>query len=374
MTASVRADYIIVGSGITGATIARVLHDEGNEVLLLERRSSVGGNMHDSIHPSGIRIHTFGPHYFRTNSSEMWAFVNRFSEFFPYRAVVQSIVDGKHESWPVNESYLSSLSEEDRAVSFHGDPTSFEEACLASMPTVVYEKFIKGYTLKQWGTAPHRLSTELAGRFQVREDHDYHFSKHLYQGIPRHGYSHFMQELTKGIPVLLETDYLANRAYFQANSLLVYTGAIDEFFGFDLGRLRYRAQRREHAYEEHQPWLQPVGQVNNPSIDSGDHIRTLEWKHMMPVEEQQKAKGTLTTREFPYSPTNPDEFEYPFPDEENKSLYAEYRARANALENTLICGRLGEYKYYDMDQALARALMLSNRILRTRAVPENCLC
>jgi UDP-galactopyranose mutase len=363
MQSVTKTDYIIVGTGITGATIARVLHDEGKQVILLDRRSCAGGNMHDSVHPSGIRVHTYGPHYFRTNSKELWAFVNRFSEFFPYKAVVQSIVDGRHESWPVNQSYLSSLSPEARSVSFARDPSSFEEACLASMPAVVYEKFVKGYTQKQWGTAPQLLARELAGRFQVREDTDYHFSQHTYQGIPLHGYTQFMRELIKDIPVILNTDYLAERSLFQANKLLVYTGPIDEFFDFELGRLRYRAQRREHIYDEAKPWLQPVGQVNNPALDNGDHVRTLEWKHMMPAEEQASAKGTVVTREYPYSPTDPNEFEYPFPDETNKSLYLQYRARADALPKTLICGRLGEYKYYDMDQALARALMLSKRIL-----------
>ena len=363
------ADYIIVGTGITGATIARLLHDEGKSVLLLERRPVVGGNMQDSVHSSGIRIHTFGPHYFRTNSKELWEFVTRFSEFFPYKAVVQSVVDGKHESWPVNQSYLSSLSTEQRNVTFQGTPSCFEEACLASMPQIVYEKFVKGYTQKQWGTAPHLLSSELAGRFQVREDADYHFSQHTYQGIPRYGYTQFMESLTKDIPQILNTDFLVERSRFKAKTLLIYTGAIDEFFDFDLGRLRYRAQRREHAYYETHTWKQPVGQVNNPCLKSGDHVRTLEWKHMMPASEQADIHGTVVTREFPFSPTDPNDFEYPFPDDENRLLYAKYRARADALPKTLICGRLGEYKYYDMDQALGRALMLSRRLLSRENAP-----
>jgi UDP-galactopyranose mutase len=144
-------DFLIVGSGLTGATIARTLTDAGCEVLMLERRNHIGGNVHDRVHPSGVRVHTYGPHYFRTNSEEIWRFVHRFSEFFPYEAVVKTQVDGKLEQWPVAAEYIRREVGSFCPPSLHKIPSNFEEACLAKMPRMVYEKFVRGYTEKQWG-------------------------------------------------------------------------------------------------------------------------------------------------------------------------------------------------------------------------------
>jgi UDP-galactopyranose mutase len=160
-------------------------------------------------------------------------------------------------------------------------------------------------------------------------------------------------------------DYLRLRETFKARQLLVFTGAIDEFFSYDIGRLDYRAQSREHVFVEGVPYVQPCGQVNNPSPVHGAHIRTLEWKHMMPPEQAAAIDGTVITRESPYSPNNSDHYEYPFPDQRNQALYEAYRARVRGDQRLLICGRLGEYRYFDMDQAIGRALRLSRKILRS---------
>ena len=358
-----RADYIIVGSGITGATIARRLVDAGRDVLVLERRGHLGGNVHDYLHPSGIRIHTYGPHYFRTNAAKLWEFANKFSEFYPYKAMVRSWVDGRHEVWPVNESYLLSMVGPDWTPEHVEAPSNFEEACLAMMPRQVYDKFVRGYTQKQWGVHPASLGSELAGRFDVRKDHELFFSKHTYQGIPRHGYATFMNNLLKGVPRILDVDYLRHRESFRHRRKLIFTGPIDEFFGLEFGRLKYRAQKRVHSFDRDNATVQPVGQVNNPALDNGAFIRTLEWKHMMSPTEVNAIQGTVTTREYPFTPDDSNEYEYPFPDQPNRQLYELYRQRASALSDTLICGRLGDYRYYDMDQAMARAIMLSQQLL-----------
>jgi UDP-galactopyranose mutase len=356
-------DFLIVGSGLTGATIARTLTDAGCEVLVLERRNHMGGNVHDCLHPSGVRIHTYGPHYFRTNSEEIWHFIRRFSDFYPYEAVVKTLVDGRLEQWPVSAEYIrreaGSLSPSPSDCA----PSNFEEACLAMMPRQVYEKFVRGYTEKQWGTSAKCLSAKLASRFEIRLENDSRFSRHKYQGIPRDGYSELTRRLLQGVPVLLNCDFLAARTCFQARNLLIFTGAIDEFFSHDLGRLEYRAQRREHLFLD-QPWAQPCGQVNNPSPELGTHIRTLEWKHMMPRDQSVRIGGTVITREHPYTPQDSDRYEYPFPDERNQKLYQAYRARVAAQDRVLTCGRLGEYRYFDMDQAVGRALRIARKILR----------
>src|SRR5580704_227420 len=359
-----QVDFLIVGAGLTGATIARKLADAGCEVLVLERRSHAGGNVHDHLHSSGVRIHTYGPHYFRTNSDEIWEFVNRFAEFFCYEAELRTLVEGRLEHWPITAEYICRKIGLDWKPSFENAPSNFEEACLATMPRLVYERFVKGYTEKQWGTSAKSLSPKLATRFDVRLDNEKRLSRHRYQGIPRAGYAEFTQKLLAGIPVLLNCDFMLERDQFLARKLLNFTGAIDEFCSYALGKLGYRAQRREHMFVEDTEYVQPCGQVNNPGSENGAHIRTLEWKHMMPPEEAARVMGTVITREYPCTPQDSNHYEYPFPDERNRLLYQAYRAKVAGIKRLLICGRLGEYRYFDMDQAIGRAIRLAQEILK----------
>ena len=363
-------DYLVVGSGLTGAVIARTLSDMGFRVLVLERRGHVGGNVHDHFHESGIRIHTYGPHYFRTNSEKIWNFVNRFSSFYNYEASLLSEVDGELAHWPVTSEYIKKSLGGSWEPSFKGEPANFEEASLSMMPEQIYQKFVKGYTEKQWGVPAVSLSKSLAGRFEVEEGTDYRLKKHQYQGIPTDGYAVLMEKMLEGIPVLLHFDFLKNREAFKPKKLLIYTGSIDDYFGCDLGKLKYRGQKRIHEYHPTQDFLQPCGQVNNPDSNSAPHVRTLEWKHMMKEEFANKIEGTVLTREVPFTPSCSSEYEYPFPDSDNRELYQKYSDRAKLLPNVLICGRLGEYRYYDMDQAIARALTLVERIKVSQSLAQ----
>ena len=356
-------DYLIVGSGLTGAVIARTLADAGRSVLVLDRRPHLGGNVHDHAHPSGIRIHTYGPHYFRTNDDELWSFVHRFASFYKFEATIKSWVDGRHENWPVAASYIRRTIGDHWTPEFQGLPGDFEEASLSMMPRLVYEQFVKGYSEKQWGVPARTLSASLARRFDVREDDEPRLVRHKHQGIPEEGYGKLIRGLLAGIPVILNCDYLRHRADFHPVQLTVFTGPIDEYFNYDLGKLKYRGQQRSHEYLPDTDFAQPCGQVNNPDPAAGPHIRTLEWKHMMQAKYAQRIRGTVLTREVPVTPENPSDYEYPFPDEANARLYQSYRDRAQTLPQLLICGRLGEYRYYDMDQAIARARLLAKRLL-----------
>jgi UDP-galactopyranose mutase len=356
-------DYLVVGSGLTGSVIARTLHDAGRSVLVLERRRHVGGNVHDYLHPSGIRVHTYGPHYFRTNSEKIWHFALRFAEFYPYEARVQTFVNGQYEPWPVAASYISRTIGTDWQPAFTGTPGNFEEASLAMMPAEVYYTFVKGYTEKQWGVPAHTLDASLAKRFEVRRDDDTRLTRSRYQGIPKLGYAGWMSQMLENVPVVLECDYFCDRDRFRPGKLLIFTGPIDQFFDYHLGRLVYRGQRRESIFHPEVEYALPCGQVNNPAPSAGAHIRTLEWKHMLDPDRNDHTAGTVLTTETSVTPGSPDQFEYPFPDGANQALYRRYREMADALDRVLICGRLGEYRYFDMDQAIARALTLANRIL-----------
>ena len=364
-------DYLIVGSGLTGAVIARSLKDAGRQVLIVDRRSHCGGNVFDHHHPSGIRIHTYGPHYFRTSSDKIWAFVRRFGGFYRYEPVLQSLVDGIPRIWPVTKEYIQETMGLAWEPSFKGVPANFEEASLAMMPRYIYEKFVKGYTEKQWGVAAESLTARLAGRFRVNSQSDPRLSQQRYQGIPEEGYAEFMKNLVAGVPLLLNCDYLKERSVICARRLAVFTGPIDEYFDFRLGRLMYRGQRREHRYLPEADLLQPCGQLNNPDPTGGAHIRTLEWKQMLPREYAERIRGTVLTTETPITPSDPDQYEYPFPDDHNQALYQEYRKMAMAAPGLLVCGRLGEYRYYDMDHSIDRALCLAERIIAAGNVAES---
>ncbi len=358
-----KVDYLIVGSGLSGAVIARLLADAGREVLIVERRGHLGGNVFDHTHESGIRIHTYGPHYFRTSSDRIWNFATRFAPFYRYEASLLSLVDGEYEQWPIAGSYIRRTAGEEWTPEFTGTPGDFEQAALSLMPRAIYEKFVKEYNEKQWGVPANALSADLCTRFDVRHDDEPRLKPHCkHQGIPVPGYAAWMGQMLAGVPILFNCDYLKQQESFRVRKMLVYTGPIDAYFGYDLGRLHYRGQRREHSYHPDVDTFQPAGQVNCPAHADGPHIRSLEWKQMMERPFADRIRGTVVTTETPFSPQDPNEYEYPFPDAANAALYADYRKRADSIKKLLICGRLGEYRYFDMDQAIGRAMLLTSRI------------
>ncbi len=350
-----KADYLVVGSGLTGATVARRLADAGRDVLVVERRNRIGGNVADDVHePSGIRFNLHGPHYFRTNSDKLWDWVQRFSEFRPYEARVLTLVDGRLEKWPIQRDAWGFLKWHETSIKAH----NFEEACLQRIPSSLYEKLVKPYTELQWGVPAHTLSADLASRIPIRDGDD-RLSTHKHQGLPVDGYSRWVENMLKGVPVLLNYNAMCNRVDYER---MVWTGPIDEFYNYQHGRLRYRTQRREHhciGLGQQGVFFQDVAQVNNPA---GPSIRTIEWKHLSP----RRHDGTLITREYPQDSTDPDTHEYPFPSEEEQARYRLYAEDAKQLPNVTFCGRLGLYVYYDMDQAIAAAHKVADRLLEER--------
>jgi len=365
----IRADFVIVGSGLTGSTIARILADHQQHVVILERKNHIAGNVYDYKHECGAMIHKYGPHYFRCGSEKIWNFVNRFSSFYNWSAELRSKVNDDYLNWPVQQSYIEKIAGTNWNL-FKGEPKNFEEACLAKMPRELYELFIKGYTEKQWGVKCTELDKDLATRITINKSNVNTLTpNHKWNALPRNGYTEMVRNMLDGINVITEFDYLENRENIIANKLLVFTGPIDEFFGYKYGKLKYRGQNRrvEHlpGTEQYQPYIQ----VNYPNAEE-PRIRTIEWKHLMHEGDKKNVKGTLLTHETPFTPETPHQYEYPFPDKVNKALYEKYKQQAEALKDVLICGRLGEYRYYDMDQAIGRAMNFASEILKNFGIVE----
>jgi len=357
-------DYLVVGSGLTGAVIARELHDAGFRVQVVDRRPHLAGNVHDAIHSSGIRVHSYGPHYFRTSNKKVWEFVGRFATFEPFTAQIKVRLGSELENWPISGSYIRREIGAEWKPGYDGPVGNFEQAALSVMPRRIFERFIKEYTEKQWGKPADELSSALFSRINIHHDDDPRLKpKATYQGIPTNGYTDLVAQLLKDIPIALGFDFLENRQVYAPRCKTVFTGPIDEFFDFELGSLDYRGQKREVTYLPDTDLHQPCVQVNEPLHAGGEHIRTIEWKHLPSGDNKRPSKGTVLTRETPFSPRDSNDFEYPFPDKTNRKLYERYRERAELLADVLICGRLGEYRYMDMDQAIARALWQAEKLI-----------
>ncbi len=365
----IKADFVIVGAGLTGSTIARLLADHNQDVIILDRKNHLAGNVYDYSHESGAMIHKYGPHYFRCGSEKIWKFLNRFTEFYNWSATLRSKVKGEYLNWPVNQDYIEKIAGKDwEQVKFTGEPSNFEEACLTKMPRHLYELFIKGYTEKQWGVKTTELDKELAVRITINKSNVNTLTPdHKWNALPRYGYTEMVKKVIGDIPLKLEFDYLQNKNEVVANKMLIFTGPIDEFFGYKYGKLKYRGQNRRIEYLPDTNEYQPCIQVNYPDTDD-PRIRTIEWKHLMHPDEKSSVRGTVLTHETPFTPENANQYEYPFPDKLNKSLYNNYRSEAEQMAKVLICGRLGEYRYYDMDQAIGRAMMLAAGILEKHDV------
>lgn len=366
-------DYVIVGAGLFGSVFARQMADAGRTVLIVDRRSHIGGNCY-SQRIDGINVHRYGPHIFHTNDESVWHFVNRFAKFnnYRHRGVVRAgerlfsfpiNLQTLHQLWGVatpNEA-KQKLSEVREPIS---SPQNLEEHALSQIGRELYETFIRGYTLKQWGREPCKLPAAILRRIPIRLTWDDSYFNDAYQGIPIDGYTRMFENLLDHPAIRIETgvDFFANRNELQsAGRRLVFTGMIDQFFDFRLGPLEYRSLRFETQ--------RLAGDFQGAAIvNAADaHVpftRTVEHKHFA----QQQSARTVITREFPQAYVPGKEAFYPIGDDRNKNLYEQYRHLAEAeAPNVLFGGRLGSYRYYDMHQVIAQSLHMAEReILESR--------
>jgi len=360
-------DYLIIGSGLFGATFAYMAAKKGKRCLVIEKRAHTGGNIfckkeHD------INIHWYGAHIFHTNDKPIWDFVNRFASFNRYTNSPVANYNGELYNLPFNMNTFYALWKvktpqeaqakirEQIAALDITEPANLEEQALKLVGTDIYEKLIKGYTEKQWGRKAKELPAFIIKRLPVRFTYDNNYFNDTYQGIPIGGYNSITNGLLENIEVRTDTDYFADRDHF--NSLaekIVYTGPIDEYFNFSAGALQYRSLRFEH---EHLPVenFQGNAVVNYTDAETA-FTRIIEHKHF----EFGTQPTTVISREYPMEWKPGMEQYYPVNDELNNKRFREYQQMAKDETDVIFGGRLAEYKYYDMHQVIGSALTKARR-------------
>ena len=360
-------DYLVVGSGLYGAVFAHEARANGRSVLVVDKRPHIGGNVYTAC-VEGIHVHRYGAHVFHTNSERVWAYVNRFAGFSRYihspvanyRGELYSLPFNMHtfrQMWGVvtPEEAAARLEAQRREIA--DEPTNLEEQAISMVGRDIYEKLVRGYTQKQWGRDCRELPAFLIRRLPVRLTYDNNYYSARYQGIPVGGYTRMVANMLEGIEVRLNTDYLEHRAELDALARrVVYTGPIDAFFSYRLGALQYRCVRFEDELLDI-PDFQGHAVVNYTDRET-PWTRIIEHKWFASGRDEAGGalRRTLISREFASEWQPGDEPYYPVNDEKNGALYAGYRALADAQQRVIFGGRLGEYRYYDMDQVIDAAL------------------
>ena len=358
-------DYLIVGAGLFGAVFARQAADAGRTCLVIERRDHIAGNVYTED-VAGIAVHRYGAHIFHTNNKAVWDYVNRYAVFNRYTNSPVANYKGELYNLPFNMNTFNKMwgvvtpaeaqakIAEQRAAHYTEHPQNLEEQAINLVGTDIYEKLVKHYTEKQWGRPCSELPAFIIRRLPVRLTYDNNYFDALYQGIPVEGYTKLVENLLAGIEVRLGVDYLQNKAALDALAdTVVYTGPIDAYFGYSLGALQYRSVRFETETLDCPNW-QGNAVVNYTDADT-PYTRIIEHKHFVFGSTAPGTK-TVISREYSAEWKVGDEPYYPVNDDANSALYARYKALADAEGGVIFGGRLGEYKYYDMDKVIERAL------------------
>lgn len=355
-------DYIIIGSGLFGATIAERAHRYGKSVLVIDKRNHIAGNVYTEVQ-EGINVHKYGAHIFHTDYDDVWQYVNKFAKFNNFINSPIAIFDGKIYNMPFNMNTFSKIwsdvvtpsdalkhIEKERQEITH-KPTNLEEQAISLVGRTIYEKLIKGYTEKQWGRPCTELPAFIIKRLPVRLTYDNNYFNDKHQGIPIDGYTKMVQNMLSGIEVRLNTDFFEDRKKFQSMSNhIVYTGPLDEYFDYKLGELEWRSLKFETKTLDESNH-QGCAVVNYTGHDV-DYTRVIEHKHF----EFKNSPKTIITYEYPATYRKGSEKYYTVNNERNDKLADAYRKLANDEENVIFGGRLAEYKYYDMDDVIKKAL------------------
>lgn len=370
-----RYDYLVVGSGLYGSVFAHEAAARGKSVLVVDKRPHVAGNIYTE-NVEGIPVHKYGAHIFHTNDTRVWQYITRFAEFNRFTNSPVANYRGELYSLPFNMYTFNKMwgvttpeeaaekIEEQRREAGITEPKNLEEQAISLVGRDIFEKLVKGYTEKQWGRDCRELPAFIIKRLPVRFTFDNNYFNALYQGIPIGGYTRLVENLLEGIEVRLNTDYLKHREELDALAdKVLYTGPIDGFYDYRLGALEYRSVRFETEALAI-PNFQGNAAVNYTDRETPwTRIIEHKWFVFGRDEKGEEIPGTVISREYSSEWKPGDEPYYPVNDEKNSALYAEYRKLALAEEKVIFGGRLGEYKYYDMDATVAAVLRLCDREL-----------
>lgn len=367
-------DYLIVGAGLYGAVFARQAKDAGKKVLVVDKRNHIAGNIYTEK-VEGINFHKYGAHIFHTNNKDVWDYVQRFATFNRFTNSPVANYKGELYSLPFNmytfnkmwgvvtpEEALSMIEEQRKEV--QGEPRNLEEQAISLVGRDIYEKLIKGYTEKQWGRECIDLPAFIIKRLPVRLTFDNNYFNALYQGIPVGGYTKMVENMLNGIEVRLGVDYLVNKEEYETLAdKVVYTGPIDAYYNYSLGYLQYRSVRFENEVLN-MPNFQGNAAVNYTDRETPwTRIIEHKWFQFGKDDEGKELPKTIISREFSSEWKPGDEPYYPVNDDANTRLYQDYKKLAENEQKVIFGGRLGEYKYYDMDQVIAAALEKSNIVI-----------
>ena len=379
-------DYLIIGAGLYGAVFAQQAKEKGKTVLVIDRRDHIAGNVYTED-VEGIKVHKYGAHIFHTNNKQVWEYVNKFAEFNRFTNSPVANYKGELYSLPFNmytfnkmwgvvtpEEAKEKLEEQRAEIPKDREPANLEEQAISLVGRDIYEKLIKGYTEKQWGRDCKDLPAFIIKRLPVRYTFDNNYFNALYQGIPMGGYTGMVENMLEGIEVRLGEDYLENKEKYDAIAdKIVYTGAIDQFFDYSKGYLEYRSVRFENELLDMESF-QGNAAVNYTDRETPwTRIIEHKWFEFGKDENGEDLPKTVISREYSSEWKPGDEPYYPVNDEKNGKLYMEYKSLAEEENNrrkaegkpvVIYGGRLGEYKYYDMDQVIARALEVSAEELK----------
>ena len=354
-------DYILVGSGLYSGVFAWFAKQKGKKCLVLEKRDHIGGNVYCE-NTEGIHVHKYGAHIFHTSNKEVWQFANSLAEFNRYTNSPVANYKGEMYNMPFNMNTFSKMWNistpaeakkiiEEQKKEITGEPKNLEEQAISLVGREIYEKLVKGYTEKQWGRDCTALPAFIIKRLPVRYTYDNNYFNDLYQGIPIGGYNVIIDRLFEGCDIETGVDYLEKKEYYDGlGEKIVYTGTIDAYYKYQFGKLEYRSLRFESEVldeENHQG----VAVVNYTDRET-PYTRIIEHKHF----EFGTQPKTVITREYPVTWQEGMEPYYPVNDEKNQALYQKYAKLAEKEEHVIFGGRLGEYKYYDMDKVIASAM------------------
>lgn len=366
---------LVVGAGFAGAVMAERLASVGHAVMVIDRRPHIGGNAYDVKDSAGILVHQYGPHIFHTNSERVFDYLSRFTQWHDYEHRVLCSVEDILYPFPINRRTLEMVFDqrltEDGAKALveslrepQSEVRNSEQLVLNSVGRKLYEMFFFGYTSKQWGRPPSRLSSGVAARIPVRTNDDDRYFTDRFQAMPLHGYTALFENILDhpNIAIRTSTEFAELKRSRNRFDHIVYCGPIDEYFDFELGALPYRSLRFEHEHLPAVDVFQRVGTVNYPN--EHEYTRITEFKHLT----GQVASGTSIVREYPQADGDPY---YPIPAPENELLYKKYELRASQEEGVTFLGRLAQYRYYNMDQVVASALVAAEKFGAERNATAN---